>query len=130
MTVLGIIILVSIIVVLVFPRIAQRRVLGAREDIPDQNLTELFGLSSLPPETILTILKQIGASYGIAYSKLRPSDCFISQLSKIDSWHFDAGAETLEKYLRSQFGLAIPSNLRQFTILDLIKFIESDQRKT
>jgi len=108
-----------------FTRIAQKRVLGVREEIPNAKLVEMFRSVALPNETILAILKQIGACYGIAYPQLRPDDCFITQLSKIDSWRFDAGAEKLEKWLRGKFGITIPQGLKTFTVLDLLKLIES-----
>lgn len=125
MTTLGIILLVSVVVVLVLPRIAQRRVLGTRETISDEQLLALFDSSSLPQAARLGILKQIGEGYGIPYAKLRPGDCFIAQLSKIDSWRFDAGAERLEIFLRERYQITLPYNLTRFTIADLLKLVEN-----
>jgi len=116
--------LLGITAVFMFTRIARKRVLGVREKIPDAKLVELFGAVAMPPETILEILQLIGACYGIAYAQLRPTDCFISQLSKIDSWRLDAGAEKLEKSLQEKFGVTVPQGLKTFTILDLLKLIE------
>jgi hypothetical protein len=123
--IIGVLLLLSIAAVFMFTRIARKRVLGVREEIPDAKLVELFGAVPLPSETILEILQQIGACYGIAYAQLRPDDCFISQLSKIDSWRLDAGAEKLEKSLREKFEVTIPHGLKTFTILDLLKLVES-----
>ena len=125
MPTIGVLLLLSVTAVFMFTRIARRRVLGVREEIPDAKLVELFSAVSLPSETILGILRQIGACYGIAYAQLRPDDCFISLLSKIDSWRFDAGAEKLEKSLREKFEVTIPHGLKKFTILDLLKLVES-----
>ena len=124
MIILGVILAISIIIVMIAPGVAARRVLGRREGLSDEKLLELFRSSSrLPAETILMILKSIGSGYGIGYSKLRPADCFGSQLSKIDSWRFDAGAEKTEELLREKFGLAMPVEPKSFTISDLLKLI-------
>jgi hypothetical protein len=128
MIITGLLLLVGIAVVLMFSHIARKCVLGVREEIPDAKLVELFSSSSLSAEATLALLKQIGACYGIAYSQLRPDDCFITRLSKVDSWRFDAGAEKLEKWLRDNLGIAIPDGLKTFTILDLLKLIEGSGR--
>ncbi len=126
---IGALLLLSATAAFMFTRIARKRVLGAREEIPDAKLAELFGAVALPSETILEILQLIGACYGITYARLRPTDCFISQLSKIDSWRLDAGAEKLEKSLQEKFGVTVPQGLRTFTILDLLKLIEGQSRQ-
>jgi len=116
-------VLLSIVVAFMFVGIARKRVLGVREEVSDAKLVNLFTEVALPPEMILAILQQIAASYGVDYTQLRPTDCFISQLSKIDSWRLDAGAEKFETWLREKFGVTIPRDLKTFTILDLLKII-------
>lgn len=76
------------------------------------------------------VLKSIGSGYGINYSELRPSDCLVSQLSKIDSWRFDAGAEKIEELLREKFSLSLPANAKSLSILNLMKLIESNASNT
>ncbi len=125
MVILAVILFFGLIIVLIAPGVVARRVLGNREKLSDERLLELFNPSSrLPEETILMILKSIGSAYGIGYSKLRPNDCFVSQLSKIDSWRLDAGAEKIEGLLREKFGLAIPAEAKSFTLSNLMKLIE------
>lgn len=127
MIAIGIILLVSVIIVMIAPRIAAHRVLGSREKLPDEKLVGLFSSSAkLPAESILMVLKSIGSGYGINYSELRPSDCLVSQLSKIDSWRFDAGAEKVEELLREKFSLSLPATTKSLSILDLLKLIEAN----
>lgn len=92
--------------------------------MPDDKLVLAFSDVNLSPSTILVILRQIGDCYGIAYSRLRPTDCFVRHLSKIDSWRFDSGAEGLEKWLRKEFGVAVPKDAATFTVLDLLRLVE------
>lgn len=122
---LGLLVVVGIAAVFMFTRLAKKRVLGTREDIADGSLVELFNDVALPSATTLEVLKQVGACYGIAYTQLRPDDCLITRLSKIDSWSLDAGAEKLEKWLRDKFGVAVPRDLKTFTVLDLLRLVES-----
>lgn len=123
--IIGILVLLGVTAVFMFTRIAKKRVLGVREEIPDAKLVELFSAVALPSETILQILRQIGACYGIAYARLRPDDCFITQLSKIDSWRLDEAAETLERSLREKYEVTIPRGLKTFTILDRLKSVKN-----
>jgi hypothetical protein len=111
---------------MIAPRIAAHRALGSRERLPDEKLVELFSSSAmLPAERILMVLKAIGSGYGIYYSELRPSDCLVSQLSKIDSWRFDAGAEKPEGLLRDRFNLSLPANAKSLLFTDLMNLIEA-----
>ena len=131
MIAVGVILLMSIIIVMIAPRFAARRVMGSRERLADDRLVGLFsGSTQLPTETVLMVLRSVGAGYGINYSELRPSDCLISQLSKIDSWRFDAGAEKLGELLSEKYGICMPANAQSFTLLDLMKLIEGSIQRT
>lgn len=120
----GVILALSFIVVLLAPWVIVRRVLGPREKLSDDKLFELFGESvHLPPETILMVLKSVGTGYGINYSELRPKDDLVLQLSKVDSWRFDAGLETIQELFRERFGLSILADSTSLSILGLMKLI-------
>ena len=122
------ILFLSVIIVMIAPRIVAQRILGSRERLTDDQLVKLFSSSiQLPRDNVLMVLKSIGTGYGIDYSKLRPNDDLISQLSKIDSWRFDAGLEKLDELFRERFGLSVPTNTKSLSILDLLKLIPSAQ---
>jgi hypothetical protein len=126
MVILASILFLGLVFAVIAPRIAARRILGSREKLSEERLLELFSTSSrLPAETVLMVLRAIGSAYRIGYSKLRPNDCLVSQLSKIDSWRLDSGAEKIEELLREKFDLVVPAGTKSFTISDLMKLIES-----
>ena len=128
MIVVGVILALSVVVVMIAPRVAARRVLGSRERLADDKLVDLFSASvHLPSDTILMVLKSMGAGYGINYSELRPSDDLVLQLSKIDSWRFDAGLEKTQELFRERFGLSVPADSKSLSILDLMKLIDPSE---
>lgn len=129
MIVVGIILVCSVIVVLTFPRITKRRILGPREKLSDKELAALFAASKLPESQIVEVLRAMGSGYGIEYSTLRPEDCIVTQLSKIDSWRFDAGAEKVAE-IADKYDVKMPSDVKAFSILDLMRLIESKRRES
>ncbi len=128
MIAVAVILFLSVSIVMIAPRIAAQRILGSRERLTDDQLVQLFSPSiHIPKDNVLMVLKSIGAGYGIHYSKLRPSDDLISQLSKVDSWRFDAGFEKLDELFRVQFGVSMPTNTKSLSILELLKLIPPSQ---
>ena len=121
----GLLVVVGVLAAFVFPQLSIRRYFGKRQELTDDELLRLLlPAGRMPAETVLRLLAAVGSSYEIPYSKLRPEDCLISKLGKIDSWRFDAGAEKLERILRDEFGVGIPVGLVSFTIADLLKLVE------
>lgn len=129
MITVAVILFLSVIIVMIAPHIAAQRVLGSRERLTDDQLVQLFSSSvQLSGDSILMVLKAIGTGYGIHYAKLRPSDDLISQLSKVDSWRFDAGLEKIAELFHERFGLSVPTNTKSLSILELLKLIPPSQR--
>lgn len=119
---------VGVLAAFTLPNLYIWRYFGKREELADGDLILLLKPSGrMPPETALRLLAAVGSSYGIPYRKLRPEDCLISTLGKIDSWRFDAGAEKLERILRNEFGVGIPSGLVSFTMADLLKLVDANR---
>jgi hypothetical protein len=125
------IIVLALLAAAIIPRLAVKRAFGSRVALSDEQLVKMFAsITSLHPDTIITILKWIGTSYKVNYSILKPDDCLKSELRKIDSWQFDAGAERLENLVRERFNVMMPVEGESFTISDLMKIIESNSSRS
>ena len=71
------------------------------------------------------VLIQAGKSYELTPTKFLPSDSFLGNLGKIDSWNLGAGAESLETYLVNQFNFKSFQDSEKQTLRDLFINLKS-----
>ena len=80
--------------------------------------------------TQLEVLGLVASAYGVERGRLRPDDRFADELSDMESWRLDVGAENLERALLERYELTLTADAAKFTVADLLRAIGATKAKS
>ena len=108
---------------------ARRGGLRKRREIalPDLYLSFQFGVP-VSLETFVEAISLVGECYRIHPGKLRADDRFDCNLSDIDSWNIEGGAEDLQTALKKR-SIDLPEDGHLATVQDLIEYFAANQNR-